>query len=215
MNHHQEVRRLYKRSFWILKKKGSKIQNKKICTYCWLLRTADDKDTDPRCTLYDSWSRRHISWCPRAITRVLAEDTSATLFLQVIHHFRSGSVSHNNNNQRLIFLFLVDAVFPQASETPPIFCLRRNDNNIFCKILSNRVDDIVSGAISVKVNCESVSYTPLFKKSFSAISRNIITPQRCVAPGATSRALTEQIRTQQNTAEHSRTQQSTAEHSRT
>ena len=112
MNHHQEVRRLYKRSFWMLKKKGSKIQNKNIRTNCWLLRTADDKDTDPRCTLYDSWSRRHISWCPRAITRVLAEDTSATLFLQVIHHFRSGSVSHNNN-QQLIFLFLVDAVFPK------------------------------------------------------------------------------------------------------
>ena len=33
-------------------------------------------------------------------------------FLQVIHHFRSGSVSHNNN-QQLIFLFLVDAVFPK------------------------------------------------------------------------------------------------------
>ena len=125
------------------------------------------------------------------------------------------AVCLTTTNQQLIFLFLVDAVFPQASETPLIFSLRRNDNNIFCNILSNRVDDIVSGAISVKVNCESVSYTPLFKKSFSAISRNIITPQRCVAPGATSRALTEQIRTQQNTAEHSRTQQNIAEHSRT
>ena len=119
MNHHQEVRRLYKRSFWILKKKGSKIQNKKICTYCWLLRTADDKDTDPRCTLYDSWSRRHISWCPRAITRVLAEDTSATLFLQVIHHFRSGSVSHNNQPTTDLSLFSrcgISASFRNASD---------------------------------------------------------------------------------------------------
>ena len=135
MNHHQEVRRLCKRSFWILKKKGSKIQNKKICTNCWLLRTADDKDTDPRCTLYDSWSQRHISWCPRAITRVLAEDTSATLFFCRSSTTLDLAVCLTTTNQQLIFLFLVDAVFPQASETPPIFCLRRNNNNIFLQNL--------------------------------------------------------------------------------
>ena len=94
----------------------------KKCFNSWSVRNCH-KDTS---ALYTSVAAGSITYCPRALLHILAADTNATLFLQIIYHFISAIASHITcNNKQPLLLFSADWVsFLSRSK---LNCLRSLD----------------------------------------------------------------------------------------